>query len=162
MDKPLPEAKRKELVKERLADAKWLAEVRERLSSLGWFMKSLKEPLSRMVNKAEKCTGAFFEGRFKSIAVLDEEALLSVCAYILLLVDYTGRLLRDGKATVSSELASILDRIGSSADAWQARVSRLRGGRLLGRFIAGSREAMQRAAERLGVSHLANLKAATG
>ena len=45
-------------------------------------MKCLKEPLSRLVNKAEKCTGAFFEGRYKSIAVLDEEALLAVCAYI--------------------------------------------------------------------------------
>jgi len=29
-----------------------------------------------MVNKAEKCTGTFFEGRYKSIAILDEEALL--------------------------------------------------------------------------------------
>ena len=29
-----------------------------------------------------KCTGAFFEGRFKSIAILDEESLVSVCAYI--------------------------------------------------------------------------------
>ena len=35
-----------------------------------------------MVNKAEKCTGALFEGRFKSIAILDVEALLAVCAYI--------------------------------------------------------------------------------
>ena len=45
-------------------------------------MKCLKEPLSRMVDKAEKRTGAFFEGRFKSIAMLDEEALLAVSAYI--------------------------------------------------------------------------------
>ena len=45
-------------------------------------MKCLKEPLSRMVNREERCTGAFFEGRFKSIAILDEEALLSVAAYI--------------------------------------------------------------------------------
>ena len=35
-----------------------------------------------MVNKAEKRTGTFFEGRFKSIAMLDEEALLAVRAYI--------------------------------------------------------------------------------
>lgn len=45
-------------------------------------MKCLKEPLSRLANKAEKCTGAFFEGRFKSIAILDDESLLSVNAYI--------------------------------------------------------------------------------
>ena len=67
---------------ERLKDAEWIATTRERLGSLSWFMKCLKEPLSRMVNRAENCTGAFFEGRFKSIAILDDEALLSACAYI--------------------------------------------------------------------------------
>ncbi|MCY2983490.1 MAG: hypothetical protein NTY15_07600 [Planctomycetota bacterium] len=45
-------------------------------------MKCLKEPLARLANKQDKCTGAFFEGRFKSIAILDEESLVSVCAYI--------------------------------------------------------------------------------
>ena len=28
------------------------------------------------------CAGAFFESRFKSVAILDEESLLAVCAYI--------------------------------------------------------------------------------
>lgn len=41
-------------------------------------MKCLKEPLARLANKQDKCTGAFFEGRFKTIAILDEESLLSV------------------------------------------------------------------------------------
>ena len=67
--KPLPPEKLKALVTERLKNAEWIASTRERLGSLSWFMKCLKEPLSRMVNKAENCTGAFFEGRFKSIAV---------------------------------------------------------------------------------------------
>ncbi len=80
--KPLPPAKRQELIASLLEDAKWIAQTRERLASLSWFMKCLKEPLSRMINKAEKCTGAFFEGRFKSIVVLDDEALLAICAYI--------------------------------------------------------------------------------
>ncbi|MCA9195535.1 MAG: hypothetical protein KDB03_27375, partial [Planctomycetales bacterium] len=71
-----------ELKSERARDSKWVAVARDRLSSLSWFMKNLKEPLSRLVNQEEKCTGAFFEGRFKSIAILDEESLLSVCAYI--------------------------------------------------------------------------------
>lgn len=43
-------------------------------------MKCLKKPLARLANQQDKCTGAFFEGRFKSIAILDEESLLSVCA----------------------------------------------------------------------------------
>src|SRR5579872_688126 len=66
----------------RLQDAAWVAKARERLQSLSWFMKCLKEPLSRMVNREEQTRGAFFEGRFKSVAILDDEALLATCAYI--------------------------------------------------------------------------------
>ena len=36
----------------------------------------------------------------------------------LLLVDYTSRLCRAGKARVSGEVASILDRLGTSAEVW--------------------------------------------
>lgn len=63
-------------------DAGRVARYRERLQNLGWFMKALKEPLARLANKEEGCTGTFWEARYKSIAVLDEEALLATCAYI--------------------------------------------------------------------------------
>lgn len=62
--------------------SKKLEIIRNRLANMGWFMKALKEPLSRMANKEDGCRGAFWEGRFKSIAILDEEALLATCAYI--------------------------------------------------------------------------------
>ncbi len=65
-----------------LKDAKWVGETRQRLNSLGWFMKCLKEPLARMANKEDGCKGTFFEGRYKSIAILDEEALLTTLAYV--------------------------------------------------------------------------------
>ncbi len=45
-------------------------------------MKCLKEPLSRLANREEQTRGAFFEGPFKSVAILDEESLLATCAYI--------------------------------------------------------------------------------
>jgi hypothetical protein len=45
-------------------------------------MKCLKEPLSRLANREENTRGAFFEGRFRSVGILDEESLLAVCAYI--------------------------------------------------------------------------------
>ena len=194
----------------RLQDAAWVARTRQRLQSLSWFMKCLKEPLSRLANRQEETRGAFFEGRFKSVAILDEESLLATCAYIdlnpvaagiaqvpessehtsikervehvkaqgrtddlkaarsgsvagstaaagleeslwlcpiedrrrldssregmmegfslgnyLLLVDYTGRLFREGKASISRELAEILDRLGTSAESWQARLEKL-------------------------------------
>jgi hypothetical protein len=238
--KPLPVSD--EMVQAKLADNEWVATTRSRLSSLSWFMKCLKEPLSRLVNKAEKCTGAFFEGRFKSIAILDDESLLSVNAYIdlnqvaaglaatpessphtsikervahaekqgrledvraalygsipasraaneledslwlvpiedrrrlggdregmlegftlgnyLMLVEYTGRLVREGKASIASELADIFARLGFSVDAWQARLLKLSGGRLLGRFLSAHRDRLRQVADKLGVHHLANL-----
>ena len=71
-----------EMVLAKLNNSDWVRETRGRLSSLGWFMKCLKEPLARLANRQDGCTGAFFEGRFKSIAILDQESLLSVAAYI--------------------------------------------------------------------------------
>ena len=35
-----------------------------------------------MANREEETRGAFFESRFKSVAILDEESLLATCAYI--------------------------------------------------------------------------------
>jgi len=69
-------------VKDRLKDAAWVAETRQRLNSLGWFMKCLKEPLARRANHEDKCKGTFWEARYKSIAILDEEALLTTLAYV--------------------------------------------------------------------------------
>ena len=45
-------------------------------------MKCLKGPLARLANRQDKARDAFFEQRFKSIAILDEESLLATCAYI--------------------------------------------------------------------------------
>ena len=75
----------------------------------------------------------------------------------LLLVEYTGRLFREGKAVISGELAGIFERLGSNADNWQARLRKLSAGRLLDRFFAASRAWLREVAERLGVHHLANL-----
>jgi REP element-mobilizing transposase RayT len=71
-----------EWVQWRLKDVPWVKRARQRLQSLSWFMKCLKEPLARLANREEQTRGAFFEGRFKSVAILDEEALLATCAYI--------------------------------------------------------------------------------
>ena len=75
----------------------------------------------------------------------------------MLLVDYTARLYREGKATLSRELAEILDRLKSSVDQWQARLEKLRQGTLLGRFLATSRQRLREVAERLGLRRVANL-----
>jgi hypothetical protein len=75
----------------------------------------------------------------------------------LQLVDYTARWYRAGKASLSREVATILDRLGSSIDHWQARLDKLRQGRLPGRFFASSRQRLRDIAERLGLTRVPNL-----
>ena len=80
----------------------------------------------------------------------------SLGSYVLL-VDYTGRLFRDGKTAIPAALAGVFDRLGCTADRWTARLEKLRQGRLLGRFFAASRARLQEIAARLNVRHLMNL-----
>jgi hypothetical protein len=219
--------------------------LRTRLSNLGWFMKALKEPLARIANREDDCKGTFWESRFKSIAILDDEALLATCVYIdlnpvaaglaatpetsphtavhqrvehaaaqgkledlmaaacgsvassraagaveedlwlcpiedrrragsqregllegfslgsyLLLVDYTSRLCRQGKARVSREVASVLERLGTSAEVWGQRIQRLLGKtRLLGSYFSTDRQRLRQLAQQRGVHHLDNVTA---
>ncbi|SNY42910.1 hypothetical protein SAMN06297280_0502 [Arsukibacterium tuosuense] len=99
---------------------------RQRLTSLSWFMKCLNEPIARQANKEDGCTGHFWEARFKSQALLTEEALLSCMAY----VDLNPVRTEMAETPESSDYTSIKERLTPSFDLLQAIAEQTRQGNL--------------------------------
>ncbi len=228
-------------VNEQVKNAEIVATWRHRLSNLGWFMKDVKEPFSRLANKEDGCAGAFFEGRYKSIAVLDEAALVSTMAYIdlnpfaagveatpescvhtslhvrlknvadcdrmenlaaaehgsiaaravsdgledscwlmpientckhdrrqgivedftlgnyLLLIDYSSRRERDGKASLAQEVKPIFERLRVKSDVWENTLESLLGRALRGTYFATESARLSEVAKHFAVHHCNNL-----
>ena len=91
------------------ANSDRLAEVRRRLANLSWFMRCLCEKIARAANHEDGSSGRFWAGRFKSVALLDEAAILACSVYVDL------NPIRAGLATTPEESAytSGRDRIQS-------------------------------------------------
>lgn len=91
--------------------AELVAMYRGRLKDLSWFMRVLNEWIARRANAEDECTGRFWEGRFKSQALLDERALLTAMAYVDLNPVRAGLV----ESPEDGEFTSIRERLGRHA-----------------------------------------------
>ena len=60
----------------------WVATARDAFAKPELVHEMLERTTVRLANRQDQTRGAFFEERFKSVAILDDESLLATCAYI--------------------------------------------------------------------------------
>jgi REP element-mobilizing transposase RayT len=97
-----------------------VATLRLRLADVSWFMKVLSEPIARLANKQDECTGRFWEGRFKAQKIVDEAGLLACAMY----VDLNPVRAAIASTPESSQFTSIFDRIRGLNGELQSAASR--------------------------------------
>jgi hypothetical protein len=86
---------------------KRVKELRRRLSDISWFMRCTAENIARRANAEDDTGGRFWSGRFRSMRILDETALLAVMIY----VDLNPIRARISRTPETSRHTSAYDRI---------------------------------------------------
>jgi len=104
-------------------------QLRSRLSDISWWMRALAEPIARRSNIEDKCTGRFWEGRFKCQKLAAETAILACSAYVDLNPVRAGV----ADAPEKSQYTSVYERVASEKaeqkEKARAKIRRKRSGR---------------------------------
>lgn len=103
---------------------------RNRLMDISWFMRLLNQSIATQANHEDNCTGHFWEGRFKSQALLDEAALAACMAY----VDLNPVRASIAKTPESSDYTSVKQRVILAKESKQST--------MLLPFVGNPRQAM--------------------
>lgn len=92
-----------------------MMELRTRLSDISWFMRLLCQKVARMANDEDEIHGKFWESRFSSHKLLDEQAILTCSMYVDLNAIRAGM----ADSPEGSEYTSVYERIA----AWRSRLA---------------------------------------
>ena len=71
-----------ERVRSEMADAKRVKRLRRRLCNVSWWMGALSENIARRANRADNCTGKFWEQRYRLRDLANESAILVCGIYV--------------------------------------------------------------------------------
>ena len=116
-------------------------QLRSRLSDISWWMRALAEPIARRSTLEDKCTGRFWEGRFKCQKLADETAILACSAYVDLNPVRAGV----AEAPEESQYTSVYERVqaekASRKEKARARVRKRQASRSRSKVAAGDGQA---------------------